>query len=346
MCHVAESVGYLALRPSSRGGTITPMPSRSVLVVVFPELQALDLTGPVEVFDVANRLSERNEYALTVAGTQAKTVRTSSGLEIEIGTALRDVSRAPDTLMVAGGAGTQSALADAELVRQVSRLATRARRVASVCSGAFILAEAGLLGGRRATTHWAWCEAFAIRYPEITVDPEPIYVRDGNIYTSAGVTAGMDLALALVEEDLGRDLALAVARQLVMFLHRPANQTQFSAQLVSQLAERDALREAQRLIAENPGATLTVPALAAHVGMSERNFARYFRQEVGRSPGRYVTSVRIEAARRLLEDTDRAVADIAVACGLGTAETLRRSFMRTLGCGPTEFRRRFRSGAA
>lgn len=322
------------------------MPSRSVIAVVFPELQVLDLTGPVEVFDVANRLSGASEYSIAVAGTQPGRVKTSSGLDVAMDTALCDVSRSPDTLLVTGGAGTASALADGELVRQVRRLAKRARRVASVCSGAFVLAEAGLLDGRRATTHWEWCETFAVRYPEITVDPAPIYVRDGNVYTSAGVTAGMDLALALVEEDLGRDLALAVARQLVMFLHRPANQTQFSAQLVAQLAERDALREAQRLIAEHPGATLTVPALAAHVGMSERNFARCFRQEVGQPPGHYVASVRIEAARRLLEDTDRAVADIAAACGLGTAETMRRSFLRTLGCGPTEFRRRFRSGAA
>jgi transcriptional regulator GlxA family with amidase domain len=322
------------------------MKSRSVVAVVFPELQALDLTGPVEVFDAANRLSGRTEYAITVAGTRPRRVKTSSGLGVAIDTALCDIARAPDTLVVTGGVGTASALADAELVRQVKRLAKRARRVMSVCSGAFVLAEAGLLDGRRATTHWAWCETFAIRYPAIVVDPEPIYVRDGNVFTSAGVTAGMDLALALVEEDLGRDLALAVARQLVMFLHRPANQTQFSAQLVSQLAERDALREAQRLIAEEPGATLTIPSLAAHVGMSERNFARCFRQEVGQSPGRYVASVRIEAARRLLEDTDRAGADIAAACGLGTAETMRRSFIRTLGCGPTEFRRRFRSSAA
>jgi transcriptional regulator GlxA family with amidase domain len=322
------------------------MPSRSVLAVVFPEIQALDLAGPIEVFDMANRLSGRNEYAITVAGAQSGRVRTSSGLGVAIDTALSDISRAPDTLIVTGGAGTASALADTELVRQVSRLAKGARRVTSVCSGAFLLAEAGLLDGRRATTHWAWCETFATRYPAIKVDPAPIYVREGNIYTSAGVTAGMDLALALVEEDLGRDLALAVARQLVMFLHRPANQTQFSAQLVAQLAERDAIREAQRLITENPGANLTVPALAAHVGMSERNFARYFRQEVGQPPGHYVASVRIEAARRLLEDTDRAVAEIAAACGFGTVETMRRSFLRTLGCGPTDFRRRFRSGAA
>ncbi len=343
---MAERVGYLALPPSIGGGTMGAMPSRSVVVVAFPDLQALDVTGPVEVFDVANRISGRNEYTIEVAGTRLGRVRTSSGLDLAIDTALGEVAGAPDTLSVAGGAGTAAALADTELVSQVGRLAKRARRVTSVCSGAFVLAEAGLLDGRRATTHWAWCEAFAARYPAVVVDPEPIYVRDGNVYTSAGVTAGMDLALALVEEDLGRDLALAVARQLVMFLHRPANQTQFSAQLVSQLAERDALREAQRLIAENPGAALTVPTLAAHVGMSERNFARYFRQEVGQPPGRYVASVRIEAARRLLEDTDRAVADIAEACGLGSAETMRRSFVRTLGCGPTEFRRRFRSGAA
>ncbi len=322
------------------------MPARSVVVVTFPDVQSLDLTGPVEVFTMANQLAERREYAVTVAGARAGTVRTSSGTGVVIDVALRDVTRAPDTLLVTGGVGTGAALADVELLRQVRRLATRARRVTSVCSGAFVLAEAGLLDGRRATTHWAWCEELADRYPSVTVDPEPIYVRDGNVATSAGVTAGMDLALALVEDDLGRDVALAVARHLVLFLHRPANQRQFSAQLAAQLAERDALREAQRFIAERPAADLSVPGLASRAGMSERNFARCFREEIGQPPGRYVVASRIEAARRLLEETDRSIAEITVACGLGTPEAMRRAFLRRVGCGPTDYRHRFRSGAA
>lgn len=316
------------------------------MVVVYEQLQALDLVGPAEVFDMANRLGGHREYALTVAATRAGIVTTASGMGFHVDTALKDVATRSDTVVVVGGPGTAGALGDAELISQVARLARRARRVASVCSGAFVLAEAGLLDGRRATTHWAECRRLALRYPQVVVDPEPIYVRDGDVYTSAGVTAGMDLALALVEDDLGRDAALAVARHLVMFLHRPANQSQFSAQLASQLAERDALREAQRLIAEDPGADHSVAVLAARVGMSERNFARCFRREVGQPPGRYVASTRLEAARRLLEDTDRAVADVAAACGFGTAETMRRSFLRALGCGPVELRRRFRVGVA
>ncbi len=298
------------------------------------------------MFDTANRLSGTTAYATTVAGARPGTLTSSSGLRLAVGVALAEVRRAPDTLVVAGGLGTPSAVGGAELVGHVRRLGRRARRVASVCSGAFLLAEAGLLDGRRATTHWAWCAALATAYPQVKVDPAPIFVRDGNVATSAGVTAGMDLALALVEEDLGRDLALGVARQLVLFLGRPANQAQLSVQLSGQLAGSDALREAQRLVAEHPEADLSVPALAAAVGMSERNFSRCFRREVGQPPGRYVAAARVEAARRLLEDTDRAVADVAAACGFGTAETMRRTFLRSLGSSPAEVRRRFRPRAA
>jgi transcriptional regulator GlxA family with amidase domain len=214
-----------------------------------------------------------------------------------------------------------------------------------VCSGAFVLAEGGLLDGRRATTHWTVCDLLARRYPQITVEPDPIYVRDGNVITSAGVTAGMDLALALLEDDLGRDLALAVARRLVLFLRRPGSQSQFSAQLAGQMAERNPLRDAQQFIAEHPDADLSVAALSRHVGMSERNFARCFRDEVGMTPARYVEQTRIETARRLLEETDEGVEAIARRCGFGSAETMRRSFIRIVRTNPNDYRKRF-AGAA
>jgi transcriptional regulator GlxA family with amidase domain len=251
-----------------------------------------------------------------------------------------------DTLMVAGGDGTAEALGDRALIDGVLRLAGRSRRVTSVCSGAFILAEAGLLDGRRATTHWSWCDALAARYPAITVEPDPIFVRDGNVSTSAGVTAGMDLALALVEDDLGRDIALAVARRLVLFLRRPGNQSQFSAQLAAQVAHRDTLRDVQQWISDHPETDLSVADMAERAGMSERNFARCFKDEVGVTPGRYVEGVRLEVARRLLEDTDDSVARVATASGFGTAETMRRVFLRSLRTGPMEYRRRFRADAA
>jgi transcriptional regulator GlxA family with amidase domain len=223
----------------------------------------------------------------------------------------------------------------------VREIGSAARRIVSVCTGAFVLAEAGLLDGRRATTHWAACDMLARRFPLVEVDPEPIFVRDGNVVTSAGVTAGMDLALALVEDDLGRDAALTIARHLVMFLRRPGNQTQFSEQLSAQLAHREPIREVQRWVADNPAVDLTVDALARRANLSPRQFARAFAAEVGVTPGKYVDRVRLETARRLLEDTGDGVAEIARRCGYGTAESMRRAFLRTVGVGPAEYRRRF-----
>jgi transcriptional regulator GlxA family with amidase domain len=211
----------------------------------------------------------------------------------------------------------------------------------SVCTGAFLLAEAGLLDGRKATTHWLYCDSLSSRHPKIDVDPEPIFVRDGRISTSAGVTTGIDLALALVEEDRGRDVALAIARGLVMFLRRPGGQSQFSAQLSGQVAHREPLRDVQRLIAEHPEADLSVPALAAAANLSPRQFSRAFTAETGVSPGRYVDRVRLETARRLLEDTADGVAEVARKAGYGTAEAMRRAFLQALGVSPAEYRRRF-----
>jgi transcriptional regulator GlxA family with amidase domain len=316
---------------------------REIVFVVFPGLQGLDLVGPAEVFACANEQLGADAYHLRVAASQAGTLSTHGGLGLVADVALADVRGPLDTLMVVGGEGTRAALDDPGVVTSVQRLAPRTRRVTSVCSGAFVLAAAGLLDGRRATTHWQVCDLLAHAFPAVRVDPDPIFVRDGDVWTSAGVTAGMDLALALVEDDLGRDIALAVARRLVLFLRRPANQSQFSAPLAAQMAERDNLREAQRAILEHPEGDCSVAALARRAAMSERHFARCFTDEVGVTPARFVETVRVETARRLLEESDDGVEAIAARAGFGTAETMRRAFLRLVRTTPTEYRNRFRA---
>lgn len=317
-------------------------------MVAFPEVQILDVTGPLEVFGCASRLiGERHAappaYAVEIVASRAGALRCSSGMQIVATRSLRSVGTGVDTLLVAGGTGTAVALRDTDLLRWLRATAPRVRRIGSVCSGSFVLAAAGLLDGRRATTHWAWCATLAKEYPQVTVAPDPIFVRDGNVYTSAGVTAGMDLALALVEEDHGRELALEVARQLVMFLRRPGGQSQFSAQLAAQTADREPLRELQAWIGEHPDADLSVPALARRVAMSPRNFARVFTREVGMTPARFVESVRVEAARRRLEESAHGVDTVAAACGFGTAESMRRAFLRVVRVPPAAYRHRFRA---
>jgi transcriptional regulator GlxA family with amidase domain len=246
-----------------------------------------------------------------------------------------------DTLVVAGGAGVRDASGDERLSSWLRLAARRSRRVTSVCTGAFLLARAGVLEGRRATTHWAACAALARAYPTVRVEPDPMFVRDGNVYTSAGVTAGIDLALALVEEDLGPAVALDVARSLVLFVRRPGGQAQFSATLAGQAATRPGIRELQSWICEHLDADLSVPALAERTFMSPRNFSRVFVRDVGSTPGAYVESVRVERARTLLETTALQVDAIAGACGFGTVETLRRAFWRRVRVNPSEYRERF-----
>ncbi|MFI1731661.1 GlxA family transcriptional regulator [Streptomyces acidicola] len=315
---------------------------RTVLVVLFDDVQSLDVTGPVEVFHGAD-LHRPGTYRIRTASPDGAPVRTSSGLTLVPDHALADAP-APHTLLVPGGQGTRRPAPD--LVAWLREHGPRAERLVSVCTGAILLAEAGLLDGRRATTHWAYCDKLARDHPETEVDPDPIYVRDGNVATSAGVTSGIDLALALVEEDLGRDTALSIARHLVVFLRRPGNQAQFSAQLAAQTARREPLREVQQWITEHPGDDLTVDSLAARARLSPRHFARAFQAETGMTPGRYVDRVRLEHARRLLEDTADGVEEISRACGYGTPEAMRRAFLRTLGAAPAEYRRRFRPAPA
>ena len=304
------------------------------MLVVFEGFQSLDLSGPAEVFAAAG-------WPVRVVTTDGAPVHSSSGLTIVPDGDLASTRGSIDVLLVVGGQGTPAAMRDATLLRWLRRTARRSRYVTSVCSGAFVLAEAGLLDGRRATTHWSVCDELAARYSTIEVDPDPIYVRDGDVWTSAGVTAGMDLALAIVEEEVGRDTALEIARRLVLFLHRPGNQSQFSAPLSVQSADRSALREVQHHIVEHLGDDLSVEALAARAAMSPRHFARCFREETGATPARFVAAARIEAARRRLEESTDAVESIARACGFGTAETMRRAFLRNVHVAPTEYRRRF-----
>lgn len=313
-----------------------------IVVVGFPDVQALDVTGPAEVFSAAARLGHA-PYEVILAAPGGRPIATSSGFEFVPNASLDAVVGPIDTLVVAGGMGVAAALKDQLLIEWIDNAAARTRRTTSVCNGAFLLAKAGLLDGRRATTHWAACDELARRHPEIEVDPHPIFVRDGDVATSAGVTAGIDLALALVEEDAGAGDALDVARWLVLFLQRPGGQAQFSAGLTRPPADRAPLRELQAWLPGNLDADLSVEALAERAFMSPRNFARAFRREVGVTPAAYVAELRLERARLELESGALAVEEIARRCGFGTVETMRRAFRRRLSVSPSEYRQRFRT---
>lgn len=317
--------------------------AREIAFLIFPDFQVLDLTGPLEVFSQAERRMPGNYELRTLAFAAGRVVSSSvvssSGLAVHAEAA--EPFRGADTLIVVGGRGVDTALADPAYPAWIADAARRTRRTASVCNGAFLLAEAGLLDGRRATTHWSRAADLAARYPRVTVDAAPIFIRDGAVATSAGVTSGIDLALALLEEDLGGDAARAVARQLVVFVQRPGGQRQFSVQLTAQRPARQPIRELLAHIAENPSADLSVPALAARVGLSERQFLRVFPAETGHSPAGYVEAARVEAACRLLETTGDGLERIARLCGFGTLRTLQRSFQRVLAVSPNDYRERF-----
>ncbi|HEY6196029.1 MAG TPA: GlxA family transcriptional regulator [Candidatus Eisenbacteria bacterium] len=314
----------------------------------FPNVQILDVTGPLEVFSRTSRwLREHGKradhaYEVEIIGLRRGMFRASSGLRLYADHGIADVGRGLDTLLIAGGVGVQACRSHAPLRRWIRRQAGLVRRLASICTGAFLLADAGLLRGRRVTTHWNHCAALTREFPDVTVEPDRIFVREGSLYTSAGVTAGMDLALALVEEDFGRDVALAVARELVLFLKRPGGQAQFSAQLSVQLAEHEPLRELQAHIQEHPGDDLSIERLARRVAMSPRHFARVFTREVGSTPARFVAAVRVETARRLLEESSEPLEDVCQRSGLGTPESMRRAFLRAIGVSPGQYRERFR----
>jgi transcriptional regulator GlxA family with amidase domain len=314
---------------------------RRVEVLGFPACQLLDVAGPLQVFasanDLARALGAPPPYEPVVVAATPRLV-TSSGLVLEAEPLPPD-NIALDTLVIAGGWGVYDACADAALIDWIKTRAARARRASSVCSGAFLLATTGLLDGRRAVTHWWRCADFAARFPQVRLDPDPIFIADGKFWTSAGVTAGIDLALAMVEADLGHDMAMSVARQLVVFLKRPGGQSQFSAALglQDQAGRFDALHG---WIMENLDHPLTLPQLAERAGMSERNFSRRYREQTGKTPARAIEDMRIETARRLLEQ-NLPITRVASRCGFGSEETLRRAFLRRIGVSPQAYRAHF-----
>ncbi|MCP9274172.1 GlxA family transcriptional regulator [Mycolicibacterium arenosum] len=319
---------------------------RSVVVVGFEGVQALDLVGPFDVFTGATALlaghgRPADGYDVTLASVDGAPVATGTGLEL-VARPLPDSAGPFDTVVLPGGFGTDSARRDRRLVDWVVAAAANSRRVISVCNGAMLAAEAGLLDGCPATTHWAYAAAMAAEYPAVRVDPEPIFVRSSEkVWTAAGVTSGIDLALALVEDDFGSEVAQTVARWLVMYLRRPGGQTQFAAPVWMPRAKREPIRDVQEAIESHPGGGHSVTELAKRAAMSPRHFTRVFTDEVGEAPGAYVERVRTEAARRQLEETDDTVTVIAMRCGFGTAETMRRNFVRRVGVSPDQYRKSF-----
>jgi len=323
--------------------------TRRVVFVAAPGTEILDLVGPLQVFArAADIFGKKNPGASpiysveVVAASHRTSVMTNCGLRITAHKTFRQLRGRIDTLLVAGGSAIENDEIDVEVVRWLRKTAGRIRRIGSVCTGAMLLARAGLLDGRQATTHWNWCELLTKRCPRANVDPNPIFIRDGNVYTSAGITAGMDLALALVEEDHGSRLALQVARNLVLYLRRPGGQSQFSAALSLQLTDRKPLRELESWMLDNLNKPLTVPVLAQRVAMSPRNFARVFTREMKTTPAKFVERLRVEAARRRLEESQNSLETIAGECGFGNVNSMRNVFQRTLRIAPGQYRRHFR----
>jgi transcriptional regulator GlxA family with amidase domain len=318
--------------------------TRKVLIVGFPGVQGLDLVGPFEVFTSASLAVSgqgKGGYQPVVASVDGRPVTTETGLTFAA-VELPDPCEPVDTLILPGGRGVHAARQDPRVIDWVVAAAPQARRVVTVCTGAFLAAQAGLLDGCRATTHWAYTDQLAREFPEIDVDPDPIFVRSSaTVWTAAGVSAGIDLALALVEDDHGTEVAQTVARWLVLYLRRPGGQTQFAAPVWVARAKREPIRAVQDTVESEPGGAHSIDELARRAAMSPRHFTRVFTDEVGEAPGAYVERVRTEAARRQLEQTDDTVVAIAARCGFGTAETMRRNFIRRIGVSPDQYRKTF-----
>jgi transcriptional regulator GlxA family with amidase domain len=314
--------------------------ARKVVVVGFPGVQPLDVVGPYEVFTGASLLTNGG-YDVVLASVDGQPVTSPTGLAF-VAMPLPDPNEPVDTIVVPGGAGVDAARSSGELMDWIKVTSGHARRVVSVCTGAFLAAEAGLLDGCRATTHWAFAGRLAEEFPNVDVDPDPIFVRSSEtVWTAAGVTAGIDLALSLVEDDHGTEVAQTVARWLVLYLRRPGGQTQFAAPVWMPRAKRAPIRDVQEAIEAEPGGPHSIDDLARRAAMSPRHFTRVFTDEVGEAPGQYVERVRTEAARRQLEETDDTVVAIASRCGFGTAETMRRNFIRRVGIPPDQYRKAF-----
>ncbi|MCI0654292.1 MAG: GlxA family transcriptional regulator [Methylococcaceae bacterium] len=324
----------------------TEFPVRPIGVVAFPGVEILDITGPAEVFTFANLYFQRRGftrnivYPITILADRAGPVATLSGLQIVAEQSYGRINGEFDTLLLPGG-DVDKVLADPDLVMWLKATAPQVRRVVSVCTGAFLLAESGLLDGRNATTHWNYCREFSQAYPNVTVESDRIFVKDGNVFSSGGVTSGIDLALALVEEDWGREVALYVARYMVVFLKRPGGQSQFSSYLTTEASGRPDIRDLQVWIMQHPDGDLMVETLAERMAMSPRNFARLFLSETGMTPAKFVEMVRIDTARHKLTVTSLSVDIIADQSGFKDPERMRRAFLRQLGVNPSDYRQRF-----
>jgi transcriptional regulator GlxA family with amidase domain len=322
----------------------TTVRKRRIVVVVVPPIEELDLVGPMQVFGAANRLAGKKIYALEIAtNRQELEVQGEGGmLSFLAQCRLKEVKGTIDSVLLVAGVATRFTK-DPALSQWLRKSAPAVRRLGGVCVGAFLLAEAGILDGKRATSHWKFGKELARHYPRVQVESEPIWVRDGNIYTSAGISAGIDLALAWVEEDCGSALAHEVARELVLFLRRPGGQQQLSVSLGKQASEMKSIHELQVWIADHLEKNLSVQALAQRAAMSVRNFERVFARETGGTPARYVAQLRVEAARRQLEDTDKSIEQIARSCGFVSADLMRRVFIRSVGTTPARYRTRLSS---
>jgi transcriptional regulator GlxA family with amidase domain len=312
-----------------------------VVMVAYDGVELLDVVGPLETFaNAADFAAAPNAYTVEIAAGWAGPVRASSGLVLNATLDYRAIAAA-DTVLIAGGTGVEEAARDLALREALHEAAMRSRRIGSVCTGAFVLAAAGLLDGRRAATHWKHCARLAERFPAVTVEADPIFIADRGIWTSAGVTSGIDLALAMIEQDHGPKVAIRTAQELVMFRRRPGGQSQFSAELQLQATPHRPIQDLQEWILENLTGDLSVEALADRMAMSERNFARVFRRETGMTPARFVEQARLQKAREMLELGTAGVEAVAFACGYQSADVLARALMRRLGVGPLDYRRRF-----
>jgi len=311
---------------------------RKVVIAGPPPVQVLDVTGPLEVF--SNAPGYEVQLGNPGSGTKLQTHR---HIALSGATPIAEISGSIDTLIIAGGPGAESGVYDRKFVSWIAETGGRARRVASICTGAFLLAAAGLLDGKQVATHWNFCDRLAKEFPNLHVRPEPIYLRDGAIYTSAGITAGIDLCLAMVEEDHGHQVALNVARFLVMFLVRPGGQAQFSHMLSRQAVTSQPLRELQVWMLENLREELTVEKLADRLGMSARNLTRVCLRETNMNPGQFVDRMRVEAAQQLIDSSAMGLKEIADRCGFSSADAMRRTFLRVLGVTAGEYTNRFRS---
>lgn len=327
------------------------MGRKKVVIIAMPEALSFDIMGPSDVFALADyfRHSKGNEglfayyEIMVVSATRDLRVRTASGVHISCEHSIYSINGPIDTLIIGGLSLTEKRNGYPEVINWIRENSGRCRRICSVCIGAFILAEAGLLSGKNATTHWQYWKELRDNYANISVDPDPIFVRDGNIYTSAGISAGIDLSLALVEEDLGRSISLQIAQMLVLYLRRPGNQSQFSPLLSQQISSKQQIKDLQAWIARNLSANLSIEVLAAQAAMSPRNFARVFATDVGMTPGKYVEGLRVESSKRYLEETNMTMDQIAHECGFGTADTMRKLFHRNMGMSPFAYRTLFGS---